>query len=160
MSGEGQVVDAVRATIALPGVFTPVERGEQLLVDGGVLDNLPTDVARWMGADAVIAVDVTTNGRTVSTLTQTLQRRRYCLNGLVNTVDVLYRSLDVVMAEIDRRRLAEGHPEVIIRPAIPQGVTVLTGFLRAAEIIAAGKKRPPRNCRVSGSCSRRRAVTW
>jgi NTE family protein len=55
---EGPVASAVRASCALPGVFTPVERGEQMLVDGGVLNNLPVSVVRDMGADYVIAVDL------------------------------------------------------------------------------------------------------
>jgi NTE family protein len=55
---EGPVAPAVRASCAVPGVFTPVERGEQILVDGGVLNNLPVSVVRDMGADYVIAVDL------------------------------------------------------------------------------------------------------
>ncbi len=55
---EGPVAPAVRASCSLPGVFTPVERGEQILVDGGVLNNLPVSVVREMGADYVIAVDL------------------------------------------------------------------------------------------------------
>jgi len=137
---QGRVVDAVRATIALPGVLTPVERDGQLLVDGGLLDNLPADAVRQMGADVVIAVDVTSDGQTISHLVQTLHRRRYVPNGLADTIEVLWRSVAVMMAEINRRRLAEARPEVIIRPAIPSEVTVLTGFPQAAEIIAAGER--------------------
>jgi NTE family protein len=55
---EGSVAWAVRASCALPGIFTPVERGDQLLVDGGTINNLPVSVAREMGADYVIAVDL------------------------------------------------------------------------------------------------------
>ena len=55
---EGPVAPAVRASCAIPGVFTPLEREEQILVDGGVLNNLPVSVAREMGADYVIAVDL------------------------------------------------------------------------------------------------------
>jgi NTE family protein len=55
---EGPVALAVRASCALPGVFTPVERGEQILVDGGVLNNLPVSIVREMGADYIIAVDL------------------------------------------------------------------------------------------------------
>lgn len=141
---EGRVADAVRATVALPGIFTPVEWDGQLLVDGGLLDNLPADAVRQMGADVVIAVDVTTDNGAVSSLIQTLQHRRYVPNGLMDTVEVLYRSLGVMVAEIHRRRLAEVRPEVIIQPAIPQGVTVLTGFPRAAEIISAGEEAATR----------------
>jgi len=137
---QGQVADAVLATIALPGIFTPVERDGQVLVDGGLLDNLPADAARRIGADVVIAVDVSSDGQVVSHLAQALHRHRYVPNGLVDTAEVMWRSLGVMMAEISRRRLAEAHPEIIIRPAIPPEVTVLTGFPRAAEIIAAGEQ--------------------
>jgi NTE family protein len=54
----GSLEQALRATMAIPAVFTPVEQGDRVLVDGGLLNNLPVDVARSMGADVVIAVDV------------------------------------------------------------------------------------------------------
>lgn len=54
----GSLAAAMRATMAIPGVFTPVAIGDRLLVDGGTLDNIPADVVRAMGADIVIAVDV------------------------------------------------------------------------------------------------------
>lgn len=59
----GLLREALRSTMAIPGVFTPVEYGAKLLVDGGVLDNLPVDVARGMGADRVIAVNITTSSK-------------------------------------------------------------------------------------------------
>jgi NTE family protein len=55
---EGSVAWAVRASCALPGIFTPVERGDQLLVDGGTINNLPVSAVREMGADYIIAVDL------------------------------------------------------------------------------------------------------
>ena len=55
---EGSVAWAVRASCALPGIFTPVERGDQLLIDGGTINNLPVSVVQEMGADYVIAVDL------------------------------------------------------------------------------------------------------
>jgi len=55
---EGSVAWAVRASCALPGIFTPVEKGDQLLVDGGTINNLPVSVVREMRADYVIAVDL------------------------------------------------------------------------------------------------------
>jgi len=137
---QGRVTDAVRATIALPGVFTPVERNGETLVDGGLLDNLPADAVRHMGADIVIAVDVTMEEGIAFSLIEALHQRRYIPNGLVDTIEVLYRAVGVMMAEANRRRLIEAHPEVIIWPAIPPGVTTLTGFPRAAEVIAAGEQ--------------------
>lgn len=55
---EGSIADAVRASIALPGLFTPVHRGGRLLVDGGIVNPVPASLARAMGADIVIAVDL------------------------------------------------------------------------------------------------------
>jgi len=52
----GPVSEAVRASCTIPGVFTPLIRGDQVLVDGGVLNFLPTNVVRQMGADYVIAI--------------------------------------------------------------------------------------------------------
>lgn len=54
----GSLTTAMRATMAIPAVFTPVRLGDRLLVDGGALNNVPVDVVRGMGADVVIAVDV------------------------------------------------------------------------------------------------------
>lgn len=56
---EGPVTDAVRASIAIPGLFTPLVRDGRLLVDGGLVNPLPVSAARALGADVVIAVDIT-----------------------------------------------------------------------------------------------------
>ncbi len=55
---DGNLVRAMRASMAIPGAFTPVMAGDRVLVDGGVLNNFPTDVARALGAEIVIGVDV------------------------------------------------------------------------------------------------------
>ena len=54
----GSIARAVRASIALPGLFTPVVRDGRLLVDGGLVNPVPASLARAMGADIVIAVDL------------------------------------------------------------------------------------------------------
>jgi len=56
--GEGSLAQAMRATMSIPSVFAPVQWGDSLLVDGGLLNNLPVDIVREMGADIVIAVGV------------------------------------------------------------------------------------------------------
>ncbi|HEX5514424.1 MAG TPA: patatin-like phospholipase family protein, partial [Gammaproteobacteria bacterium] len=56
----GNLARAMRASLAVPGVFAPVEIGGRLLVDGGVSDNLPIDVARQMGAEVLIVVNIST----------------------------------------------------------------------------------------------------
>ncbi len=58
---EGDTVQAVRASIAIPGLFTPVERDGMWLVDGGLVNPVPVSLARAMGATIVIAVDINTD---------------------------------------------------------------------------------------------------
>jgi len=55
---DGSVARAIRASMSVPGVFSPVEVDGRLLVDGGVVRNLPVDVVRAMGVDVVLAVDI------------------------------------------------------------------------------------------------------
>lgn len=55
----GDLVEAMRASMAIPVVFSPVERDGRILVDGGLVDNIPVELARAMGADVVIVVDAT-----------------------------------------------------------------------------------------------------
>lgn len=57
---KGDLATALRASMAVPGVFAPVEVGDRLLMDGGLTRNLPVEVAREMGADVIIAVNVGT----------------------------------------------------------------------------------------------------
>ncbi len=80
----GVLADAMRASMAIPGVFNPHVIGDQTLVDGGLLRNLPYDVVKSMGADVVIVVDV---GKTVSDLKPDL-----------SLVGVLRQSMDVAIA--------------------------------------------------------------
>jgi NTE family protein len=54
----GDLTSAMRASMSAPGIFAPVERQGRVLVDGGITDNLPVDVARTMGVDVLIVVDV------------------------------------------------------------------------------------------------------
>ena len=58
--GRGDLARAVRASMAIPGFFSPVVIDGHLLTDGGTADNLPIDVVRAMGADVVIAIDIST----------------------------------------------------------------------------------------------------
>ena len=57
----GSLASAMRASMAIPGIFKPVKVNGRLLVDGGMMNNLPVDVVKKMGADIVIAIDLTQN---------------------------------------------------------------------------------------------------
>lgn len=58
---DGPLETALRATIAIPGAFTPVERDGKLLSDGGLMNNIPTEALKAMGTDILIAVDISSN---------------------------------------------------------------------------------------------------
>jgi NTE family protein len=115
----GDLARAVRASSAIPGVFEPVEIEGRLLVDGGVVQNLPVRVAREMGADLVIAVDVTA-------LPDPTRPR--------NFVEVFLQAVNVVVhAEVERSRR---DADVLVAPAV--GGIGFIEFDRKAEAIAAG----------------------
>ncbi len=57
---QGSLTEALRASMAIPLLFTPLKKDGMLLVDGGLTDNLPTEIARAMGAEIIIAVDAST----------------------------------------------------------------------------------------------------
>jgi len=69
----GDLALAMRSSMSLPGILEPVRIGNHLLVDGGIVDNLPVDVARRMGVDVIIAVDISTPLAPEAELTSPLQ---------------------------------------------------------------------------------------
>ena len=69
---EGSLANSLRASMSVPGVFAPVKIDDRLLVDGGMANNLPVSVVREMGADVVIAVDISTPLLTEEQLTSIL----------------------------------------------------------------------------------------
>ena len=96
----GDLTSAMRASMSAPGVFAPVEIDGRLLVDGGLVENLPVDVAKAMGVDIVIAVDVgfqpvgrreLTSALAVSNQAITIMMRRETARqrGLLTANDVL-----------------------------------------------------------------------
>lgn len=135
----GSVVDAVRATVSLPGVFAPFRLGDYLLVDGGVLNNLPADVVRGMGANVVIAVDVSTGVNGLSRLLE-VEQQGLPLTQLPLIIETLRRTVGIMEGQIMAYKLQEANPEILIHPALDDSITLLNGFPRAAEIIALGEE--------------------
>jgi NTE family protein len=131
---EGPVALAVRATVALPGLLAPVEMDGRRLADGGLLNNLSADVVRQMGAEVVIAVDVS-GGR--GDMWQ--NHIRWAPEGVADTLQVLGESIGVMMSAINEQKMKQARPEILIRPDIPAGVNALAGFNRADELIGAGE---------------------
>lgn len=135
----GRVIDAVRATISVPGVFAPVDLGDYRLVDGGVLDNVPVDVVRAMGATKVIAVDVLPNFDADMPDMEPAAKGGMQLPFAPQNLNELYHVLMIMIAAQTSNHLRAYPPDLLIRPEIPAGVTLLTGFSNAEETMAAGK---------------------
>ena len=135
----GRVVDAVRATISLPGVFAPFRLDGRLLVDGGVLNNLPADVVRGMGADVVIAVDVSIGFDGLPSLLEA-QGQRLPLTQIPLIIETLRRTVGIMEGWISAQKLAEAKPEVLIKPELSDDFSLFAGFNQAAECIAAGEE--------------------
>jgi len=136
---EGLVADALRATVSIPGLLPPVERDGQRLVDGGLLNNLPVDVVREMGADVVLGVDISTSGNGDSPW-QNLNHSRLVPAAMEELITTLGESIDLVMSQQIKHKLKECPPDFLLRPAIPPSATTLTGFNQAAGLIALGEK--------------------
>ena len=135
----GSVIEAVRATISFPGVFAPCEMAERLLVDGGLLDNLPTDVANKMGAEVVIAVDVSGGQEDIEGLFEVARRWRLGWP-MRSTTGVLTRCLGIMVSQIRANKFAAAPPDLLIQPEIGREIGVFSGFAHAAEAIAAGEQ--------------------
>lgn len=131
---EGRLVDAVLATCAVPGLFPPVSIGDCELVDGGVLNNLPADIARTMGARHVVAVDVAPD---------LLQDRDTCVDWprfFPRFGRDLFLAETIMTSTITRARLEAACPDVLIRPALTPNISIFWGFHLAADAIRAGEE--------------------
>ncbi|MBD3106841.1 patatin-like phospholipase family protein [Bacillus sp. AGMB 02131] len=118
---EGPVADAVRASVAVPGIFVPVKIGDQLLVDGGVVDRVPISVVKEMGADLVISVDVL----------------RVKENAELNSIyDVILQTLDILQLEVMKSRQIKA--DVMLNPRVEKYSS--SAFTNIDEIVALGEQ--------------------
>lgn len=156
----GPIGHAVRASIGMPGIFSPTEQAEGgWLIDGGLVNPVPVSLARALGADIVIAVDLNSElvGRRFGEISvsvaapeissrvpdwlnkalgpllgRVLQRGR----GYPSYFEVLANSLNIMQDRITRSRLAGDPPDVLLRPAL--GEFSWLDFHRAKEAISEG----------------------
>jgi len=157
----GSMLEAVRASIALPGIFTPVRREGMFLVDGGLVNPVPVSLARAMGADVVIAVDLSTDilGRRfraearavtsaggvqkwVHDLRETFHAAAEGQpaeeSAMPSLPDVLAACMDIVQVRIARSRMAGEPPELVVAPRLAR--LRLFDFHRAKEAIEEGRR--------------------
>jgi NTE family protein len=116
----GSLSEAMRATMSIPGVFAPVRRDNQIFVDGGLVDNLPTDVVRKMGADVVIAVH--------------LQIAPASAKEIQSAFSILGRSVELVIAETEIRGMAGA--DLIVKADVEKFST--TDYEKTDQLIKAG----------------------
>ncbi len=136
---EGKVVDAVRATISIPGVFVPVMLGPYKLVDGGVLNNVPVDVVRAMGADRVIAVDVLPhfplNQPGETPVVEPLNPAR-----VPKAAKDITHILMIMISAMTAANLQTTQPDLVIRPDLAPDLDILLSFDRPMDAINGGEK--------------------
>ncbi|MGD8790106.1 MAG: patatin-like phospholipase family protein, partial [Burkholderiales bacterium] len=164
----GSMLDAVRASISLPGLFTPVERDDVLLVDGGLVNPVPVSMCRAMGADVVIAVDLNSDllgaarhdRRGIGVMSEDDSSKSTSLferiqhkvadalslqsvdHDAPSMLDVVAASIDIMQVRITRSRLAGEPADALITPRLAQ--FALLDFHRAKEAIEEGENATER----------------
>lgn len=118
---EGPIYQAVRGSISIPGIFTPHRYQGRLLIDGGVIDRVPIHVAREMGSDLVIAVDVGLFDREAQ---------------VKSIFDVIFQSIEIMEREILRSRMLDA--DIVIRPDV--GHISSTAFTQIDDAIRLGRE--------------------
>lgn len=124
---DGSLAQAMRATMAIPGMFAPVQHGNDIYSDGAAVDNLPVDVARAMGADIVIAVYLDTGKVKVESLSSPLA--------------VAGRNVSIMVAANEQASMKNAN--VLLRADVNKFSA--TDFDKSAEIIPLGEKAAEAN---------------
>jgi len=164
----GPILEAVRASSALPGLFIPVRRGHRWLVDGGLVNPVPVSVCRALGADLVIAVDLNADllsrhpltledpdptgeagaaggwsERLGELMARLLPGKAASGEELPSILEVMARSLNIMSVRITRSRMAGDPPDVLLTPRLAR--IGLMEFHRAAEAIDEGAEEVERS---------------
>ncbi|WP_299177054.1 patatin-like phospholipase family protein [uncultured Neptuniibacter sp.] len=157
---KGSLIDAIRASVSVPGLFTPVIKEGRVLVDGGVLNPLPIIPAVAAQADLIIAVDLNTGDSSHSHLT--LPSNKYLKRSgmsdewhmpetghnqeevavtksseIGGRMDILLNSVEVMQASLAEYKIAGYPPDLVIR--IPKDLCSFYDFHRAEETIEYGR---------------------
>ena len=139
---EGQVVTAVMASASLPLVFPPIEMDGMVLVDGGVMNNVPFDIVRARGATCVIAVDLG-NSAPFGTVDDSdapphgLLAKAIAMTKNRRTWQIMSTLSDIHSTQLLHARLAISRPEFLLRPYL--GTISLFDTHRWQEAVEAGK---------------------
>ena len=168
----GRMVDAMRASYALPGIFSPVLVGDRWLVDGALVNPVPVSAARALGAEIVIAANLSSDVFTHSTTIyshgaaagapeaavepappkrgfgklfspeRTMKREFFGSGGRPGISSVMVDAFNIMQDRITRARLAGDPPDLLISPRV--GQLGWFDFHRAADLIAHGARAAER----------------
>lgn len=135
---EGPVIDAVMASSSFPGVLPAVEINDEYFADGFIFNNVPADVTRQLGAEVVLAVDVIPMKpeRIVKAVRKIPAKARRKAPGISQT---LYQAVWMMVADMSQKNLSAAQADIILFPPVPANLSIILGFTRAAEAIAAGE---------------------
>jgi NTE family protein len=164
---DGSLSQAMRATMSIPGLFRPVRNGDQVLVDGGLVGNLPSDVVRKMGAEVVIAIHLevapakpdeiqsffSVLGRSVDVIVRENEIRGLAAADLVVKVDLHeYTSLEYEKSKaiIDKGRQASEEKARVLEP-FALNDTEWQNYLSARNSRRRGSGLTPQFVRVEGT---------
>ena len=154
----GSLVDAIRASYALPGVFEPVRLGRRWLIDGAVVNPVPVSVARALGAERVVALSITVDGTGRGATRHDgieadlaedeappaarrgagLLRRGRSGASAPGLASVMANAFNITQDRLMRSRLAGDPPDVLINLKV--GRIGVFEFDRAEELIALGRE--------------------
>jgi len=159
---EGSVLDAVRASISMPGIFVPVKMGSRYLIDGGSTNPLPVDVAKNMGAEYIIVSNIVpsparretsiSNRKNIKWNTFGNSIKRIFMGGEIEDENIpdmfstLVQALHITEYKIVRNRLEEA--DVVITPETG-GIDTLD-FTKAKEAIKKGEEAARREMQKNG----------
>ncbi len=141
---EGNLLDAVMSTIAIPGFFAPVNIGKMHLIDGGTLNNLPVSNLKHFSPAIVMAVDVHPDTSREVPWQFSDQKIRFPLP-LPDFFLDFYRAQLIMITRMTELNLIQNKPDLLIRPNLPPEITMFYGYQRADKIIAQGEKSMRKN---------------
>ncbi len=128
---EGNLLEAVCASMALPGIIEPIRKDGMFLVDGGSLNNVPADLVDSMGAEVVVAVDVSPDVTDMDFWNE---------QHMPGIAMANWRTNAIMVANFTAAKLRKARTDVIIRPKISPQITTLSGFKYVKELVDAGAK--------------------
>lgn len=122
---KGDLVTAVRASISIPGVFKPVAADGMLLVDGGVINPIPIQVVRDLGAQYIIAVNICpevakkmTVQRPIADPARASEKNQRDQTKLPNIFEIIMGSITIMESQIIDMRMKNESPDVVIKPEV------------------------------------------